>query len=75
LPEGGDAARKTILNTYRSQRASAPFMIDVREEIANAPIGRYHRFLALLIGMVVFFGEFLPAAIGICRAVLRRRRE
>jgi hypothetical protein len=50
-------------------------MIDVREEIANAPIGRYHRFLALLIGMVVFFGEFSPAAIGIFRTVLRRRRE
>src|SRR6266852_1849234 len=33
-------------------------MIDVREEIANAPIGRYHRFLALLIGMVVFFDGY-----------------
>ncbi len=33
-------------------------MIDVREEIASAPIGRYHRFLALLIGMVVFFDGY-----------------
>ncbi len=33
-------------------------VIDVREEIANAPIGRYHRFLALLIGMVVFFDGY-----------------
>ena len=33
-------------------------MIDVREEIANAPIGPYHRFLALLIGMVVFFDGY-----------------
>jgi AAHS family 4-hydroxybenzoate transporter-like MFS transporter len=33
-------------------------MIDVREEIANAPIGRYHRFLASLIGMVVFFDGY-----------------
>jgi AAHS family 4-hydroxybenzoate transporter-like MFS transporter len=33
-------------------------MIDVREEIANAPIGRYHLFLALLIGMVVFFDGY-----------------
>ncbi len=33
-------------------------MIDVREEIAGAPVGRYHRFLALLIGMVVFFDGY-----------------
>jgi len=33
-------------------------MIDVREEIASAPIGPYHRFLALLIGMVVFFDGY-----------------
>jgi AAHS family 4-hydroxybenzoate transporter-like MFS transporter len=33
-------------------------MIDVREEIANAPIGSYHRFLALLIGLVVFFDGY-----------------
>ncbi len=33
-------------------------MIDVREEIANAPIGPYHRFLALLIGTVVFFDGY-----------------
>ena len=33
-------------------------MIDVREEIASAPIGRYHRFLAMLIGMVVFFDGY-----------------
>src|SRR6202162_4419086 len=33
-------------------------MLDVREEIANAPIGRYHRFLALLIGMVVVFAVY-----------------
>jgi hypothetical protein len=50
-------------------------MIDVRDEIGNASIGRYHRFLALPIGVVVFFGEFSPAVIGIFRAVLRRRRE
>ena len=33
-------------------------MIDVRAEIANAPIGPYHRFLALLIGTVVFFDGY-----------------
>jgi AAHS family 4-hydroxybenzoate transporter-like MFS transporter len=33
-------------------------MIDVREEIASAPVGRYHRFLALLIGLVVFFDGY-----------------
>jgi AAHS family 4-hydroxybenzoate transporter-like MFS transporter len=33
-------------------------MIDVREEIANAPVGGYHRFLALLIGLVVFFDGY-----------------
>jgi AAHS family 4-hydroxybenzoate transporter-like MFS transporter len=33
-------------------------MIDVRQEIANAPIGRYHRLIALLIGMVVFFDGY-----------------
>jgi AAHS family 4-hydroxybenzoate transporter-like MFS transporter len=33
-------------------------MIDVREEIANAPIGGYHRLLALLIGLVVFFDGY-----------------
>jgi AAHS family 4-hydroxybenzoate transporter-like MFS transporter len=33
-------------------------MIDVREEIANAPIGGYHRFFALLIGLVVFFDGY-----------------
>ena len=33
-------------------------MIDIREEIAEAPIGGYHRFLALLIGMVVFFDGY-----------------
>ena len=33
-------------------------MIDVREEIASAPIGGYHRFLALLIGLVVFFDGY-----------------
>ena len=33
-------------------------MIDIREEIAGAPIGGYHRFLALLIGMVVFFDGY-----------------
>ena len=33
-------------------------MIDVREEIATAPIGPYHRFLAVLIGMVVFFDGY-----------------
>jgi MFS family permease len=33
-------------------------MIDVREEISAAPIGRYHIFLALLIGLVVFFDGY-----------------
>jgi MFS transporter, AAHS family, 4-hydroxybenzoate transporter len=33
-------------------------MIDVREEIAGAPVGRYHVFLALLIGLVVFFDGY-----------------
>jgi MFS transporter, AAHS family, 4-hydroxybenzoate transporter len=33
-------------------------MIDVREEIASAPIGGYHRFLAVLIGLVVFFDGY-----------------
>jgi AAHS family 4-hydroxybenzoate transporter-like MFS transporter len=33
-------------------------MIDVREEISGAPIGRYHIFLALLIGLVVFFDGY-----------------
>lgn len=40
--------------------------IDVREEIANAPIGRYHCVLALLVGTVVFFDgydTFTPAYI------------
>lgn len=33
-------------------------VIDVREEIANAPLGPYHLFLAALIGMVVFFDGY-----------------
>lgn len=33
-------------------------MIDVREEIANAPIGPYHRLIAALIWMVVFFDGY-----------------
>jgi AAHS family 4-hydroxybenzoate transporter-like MFS transporter len=33
-------------------------MIDVREEIANAPIGRYHWLVAGLIWMVVFFDGY-----------------
>jgi MFS family permease len=33
-------------------------MIDVREEIANAPIGRYHWLIAGLIWMVVFFDGY-----------------
>src|ERR1700681_1619658 len=33
-------------------------MIDVREEIANSPIGRYHRLIAVLIWMVVFFDGY-----------------
>ena len=33
-------------------------MIDVREEISNAPIGRYHVVLAVLIGLVVFFDGY-----------------
>jgi len=32
--------------------------IDVREEIANAPISRYHIFLAVLVGLVVFFDGY-----------------
>lgn len=38
--------------------ATETSVIDVREEIANAPIGRYHVFLAALIGMVVFFDGY-----------------
>ena len=33
-------------------------MIDVRQEIANAPIGRYHRLIAILIGLVVLFDSY-----------------
>src|SRR5579864_9458291 len=33
-------------------------MIDVRQEIENAPIGSYHWFLALLIGLIVFFDGY-----------------
>jgi MFS family permease len=33
-------------------------MIDVREEISGAPIGRYHVTLAVLIGLVVFFDGY-----------------
>ena len=33
-------------------------MIDVREEIANAELGPYHRLIALLIGLVVFFDGY-----------------
>jgi len=33
-------------------------MIDVREEIAKAPIGPYHRLIALLIWMFVFFDGY-----------------
>ncbi len=33
-------------------------MIDVREEIAGAPIGRYHGLIAALIGLVVFFDGY-----------------
>jgi MFS family permease len=33
-------------------------LIDVREEIANASIGRYHWLIAFLIGMVVFFDGY-----------------
>lgn len=33
-------------------------MIDVREEIKNAPIGAYHRLIAALIWMVVFFDGY-----------------
>jgi MFS transporter, AAHS family, 4-hydroxybenzoate transporter len=33
-------------------------MIDVRQEIENAPIGSYHRFLAVLIGLIVFFDGY-----------------
>lgn len=33
-------------------------MIDVREEIAAAPLGPYHRLIAVLIGMAVFFDGY-----------------
>jgi len=33
-------------------------MIDVRQEIADAPIGKYHALIAFLIGMVVFFDGY-----------------
>jgi MFS family permease len=33
-------------------------LIDVRQEIADAPIGRYHWLIAVLIGMVVFFDGY-----------------
>jgi AAHS family 4-hydroxybenzoate transporter-like MFS transporter len=33
-------------------------MIDVRQEIAEAPMGRYHYLIAVLIGMVVFFDGY-----------------
>jgi AAHS family 4-hydroxybenzoate transporter-like MFS transporter len=33
-------------------------MIDVRQEIANAPIGRYHGLIAVLIGIAVFFDGY-----------------
>ena len=32
--------------------------IDVREEIARAPLGRYHLLIALLVGLVVFFDGY-----------------
>ena len=38
--------------------AAPDAVIDVREEIANAPVGPYHLFLAALIGMVVFFDGY-----------------
>ena len=46
--------------SHDSTRRSLPttLMIDVREEIANAPISRYHCFLALLIGLIVFFDGY-----------------
>lgn len=33
-------------------------MIDVREEIANAEVGAYHRLIAVLVGMAVFFDGY-----------------
>lgn len=33
-------------------------MIDVREEIANAEVGAYHRLIAALVGMAVFFDGY-----------------
>ena len=33
-------------------------MIDVREEIANAEVGSYHRLIAALVGMAVFFDGY-----------------
>jgi MFS family permease len=33
-------------------------VIDVREEIANAEVGPYHRLIAILIGLVVFFDGY-----------------
>ena len=33
-------------------------MIDVREEIANAEVGSYHRLIAVLVGLAVFFDGY-----------------
>jgi AAHS family 4-hydroxybenzoate transporter-like MFS transporter len=58
MAAGGDATIEIICGGHRPRRAGASQMIDVREEIATAPVGGYHRFLALLIGMVVFFDGY-----------------
>src|ERR1700735_194672 len=42
----------------RFRRSGAPRMIDVRAEIASAPIGGSHRFLPSLIGLVFFFDGY-----------------
>ena len=41
-----------------SELPSPGAVIDVRVEIANAPVGPYHLFLATVIGMVVFFDGY-----------------
>ena len=56
--------------------------IDVREEIAVAPLRRYHVFLAALIALVVFFDgydNFNPSYVIVltlpCESVMRVRRS
>ncbi|HLJ25045.1 MAG TPA: MFS transporter [Candidatus Acidoferrales bacterium] len=58
MADGGDATTEIVCGGYRLRPAGVSQMIDVREEIATATVGSYHRFLALLIGMVVFFDGY-----------------